>query len=148
MADKVIDRRIDILGGTPVFFGTRVPVRILIEYLEAGDRLDDFLDSFPTVSRSQAIEVLERAKAALAGGPVKLLLDESVPRGPERLTNTRTGRAGRDTRHKQPNPREEKGNGNHQQSNHPLSSGNNHYRESRRRGNRNGIPAPRPSKKR
>ena len=68
MADKVIDRRVDVLGGTPVFPGTRVPVRILIEYLEAGDRLDDFLDSFPTVSRSQAIEVLERAKAVLAGG--------------------------------------------------------------------------------
>ena len=67
MADKVIDRRVDILGGTPVFSGTRVPVRILIEYLEAGDRLDDFLDNFPTVSRSQAIEVLERAKATLAG---------------------------------------------------------------------------------
>ena len=67
MTDKVIDRRPDILGGTPVFSGTRVPVRILIEYLEAGDRLDDFLDSFPTVSRNQAIEVLERAKATLAG---------------------------------------------------------------------------------
>ena len=67
MADKVIDRRVDVLGGTPVFSGTRVPVRILIEYLEAGDRLDDFLDNFPTVSRSQAIEVLERAKATLAG---------------------------------------------------------------------------------
>ena len=63
MTGKVIDRRADILGGTPVFSGTRVPVRILIEYLEAGDRLDDFLDSFPTVSRSQAIEVLERTKA-------------------------------------------------------------------------------------
>ena len=68
MTDQVIDRRVDVLGGTPVFSGTRVPVRILIEYLEAGDRLDDFLDSFPTVSRSQAIEVLERAKATLAGG--------------------------------------------------------------------------------
>ena len=67
MTDKVIDRQPDILGGTPVFSGTRVPVRILIEHLEAGDRLDDFLDSFPTVSRSQAIEVLERAKATLAG---------------------------------------------------------------------------------
>ena len=66
MTDKVIDRQPDILGGTPVFSGTRVPVRILIEYLEAGDRLDDFLDNFPTVSRSQAIEVLERAKAILA----------------------------------------------------------------------------------
>ena len=67
MTDQVIDRRVDVLGGTPVFSGTRVPVRILIEYLEAGDRLDDFLDNFPTVSRSQAIEVLERAKAVLAG---------------------------------------------------------------------------------
>ena len=66
MTDRVIDRRADILGGTPVFSGTRVPVRILIEYLEAGDRLDDFLDNFPTVSRSQAVEVLERAKALLA----------------------------------------------------------------------------------
>ena len=62
MTDNAIDRSTDILGGTPVFFGPRVPVRILIEYLEAGDRLDDFLDNFPTVSRSQAIEVLERAK--------------------------------------------------------------------------------------
>ena len=67
MTDKVIDRRADILGGTPVFSGTRVPVRILIEHLEAGDRLDDFLDSFPTVSRSQAIEVLAWAKAVIAG---------------------------------------------------------------------------------
>ena len=65
MTDKVIDRSADILGGTPVFSGTRVPVRILIEYLEAGDRLDDFLDNFPTVSRSQAIDVLERTKATI-----------------------------------------------------------------------------------
>ena len=68
MTDQVIDRRVDVLGGTPVFSGTRVPVRILIEYLEAGDRLDDFLDNFPTVSRSQTIEVLEWIKAVLAGG--------------------------------------------------------------------------------
>ena len=60
-----IDKDADILGGTPVFSGTRVPVRILIEYLEAGDRLEDFLDNFPTVSRSQAVEVLERAKAMI-----------------------------------------------------------------------------------
>ena len=70
MTDKVIDRRVDVLGGTPVFSGTRVPVRILIEYLEAGDRLDDFLDSFPTVSRSQAIEVLERAKGGTCRGVI------------------------------------------------------------------------------
>ena len=66
MTDKVIDRQADILGGTPVFSGTRVPVRILIEYLEAGDRLDDFLDNFPPmVSRSRAIEMLERAKVMI-----------------------------------------------------------------------------------
>ena len=65
MTDEAIDRHPDVLGGTPVFSGTRVPVRILIEHLEAGDRLDDFLDNFPTVSRSQAIEVLDRAKTMI-----------------------------------------------------------------------------------
>ena len=67
MARNVIERDSDTLGGTPVFAGTRVPIRILIEHLEAGDRLDDFLDGFPTVSRSQAIAVLEQAKAMLIG---------------------------------------------------------------------------------
>ena len=65
MANEAIVRDPGILGGTPVFRGTRVPVRILIEHLEAGDRLDDFLESYPTVSRSQAVDVLERAKVAL-----------------------------------------------------------------------------------
>ena len=69
MTDRVIDTNAEILGGTPVFARTRVPVRILIEYLEAGDRLDDFLENYPTVSRTQAIEVLERAKAALTSKP-------------------------------------------------------------------------------
>ena len=66
MTDKLINKDPEILGGTPVFSGTRVPVRILIEYLEAGDRLDDFLESYPTVSRKQAIGVLNRAKTVLA----------------------------------------------------------------------------------
>ena len=61
MTDQLIDRDPDILGGTPVFSGTRVPVRILMERLEAGDRLDDFLDDYPTVSRDQAVELLKRA---------------------------------------------------------------------------------------
>ena len=65
MNDNVISRNPGILGGTPVFSGTRVPIRILIEHLEAGDRLDDFLDSYPTVSRDQAISVLKTAKKAL-----------------------------------------------------------------------------------
>ena len=65
MTDKLINKDPEILGGTPVFSGIRVPIRILIEYLEAGDRLDDFLESYPTVSRNRAIEVLKRAKAVL-----------------------------------------------------------------------------------
>ena len=69
MTDKLIDRNPDILGGTPVFAGTRVPVRILMEHLEAGDRLDDFLADYPTVTRAQAIGVLERETAVwVAGG--------------------------------------------------------------------------------
>ena len=65
MTDTLIVRNAAILGGTPVFSGTRVPVRILIEHLEAGDRLDDFLDSYPTVSRYQAVGVLKRLKTIL-----------------------------------------------------------------------------------
>ena len=65
--DETINRNPDILGGTPVFASTRVPVRILMEYLEAGDRLDDFLQDFPSVSRDQAVALLERAKLILAG---------------------------------------------------------------------------------
>ena len=67
MNDAPIERNPDILGGTPVFARTRVPVRILMEYLEAGDRLDDFLQDFPSVSRDQAVAVLERARMILAG---------------------------------------------------------------------------------
>ncbi|HEY7214091.1 MAG TPA: DUF433 domain-containing protein [Thermoanaerobaculia bacterium] len=51
----------EILGGTPVFLGTRVPVRNLIDFLEAGDSLEDFLKSFPSVSREQAVAALEMA---------------------------------------------------------------------------------------
>ncbi len=63
----VITSSPNILGGTPVFAGTRVAVQTLFEYLEAGDSLDDFLSDFPTVTRSQAQEVLERSKEALIG---------------------------------------------------------------------------------
>ncbi|MDE0149996.1 MAG: DUF433 domain-containing protein [Rhodospirillaceae bacterium] len=68
MTDSLIDRNPEILGGTPVFAGTRVPVRILMEHLEAGDRLDEFLEDYPSVSRRQAIAVLERATAMLMSG--------------------------------------------------------------------------------
>jgi len=50
------------MGGTPVFSGTRVPVQTLIEYLEAGDSIDEFLQGFPSVTREQVIAFLEEAK--------------------------------------------------------------------------------------
>ena len=55
----------DILGGTPVFVGTRVPVRALLDYLAAGDTLEEFLDHFPTVSREQAVAALGQANELL-----------------------------------------------------------------------------------
>ncbi len=55
----------DILGGTPVFVGTRVPVQALIDYIEGGHSLEGFLDDFPTVNRDLAIAALELAKAHL-----------------------------------------------------------------------------------
>ena len=58
----------NILGGTPVFVGTRVPVQTLFDYLEAGDSLDRFLDQFPTVTRDQAVAALELARDALVAG--------------------------------------------------------------------------------
>lgn len=61
----VVHRDPGILGGTPVFIGTRVPVRILFEHLEAGDNLETFLEQFPTVSREQAVAALEMAREIL-----------------------------------------------------------------------------------
>lgn len=55
----------DVMGGTPVFVGTRVPVTAMFDYLVAGDSLDRFLDHFPTVEREQAIEALEMARHVL-----------------------------------------------------------------------------------
>jgi uncharacterized protein (DUF433 family) len=60
--ENIISRSAEIMGGTPVFSGTRVPVRNLIDCLEAGDSIDLFLYDFPTVSREQVIAVLEAAK--------------------------------------------------------------------------------------
>jgi len=57
----------EILGGTPVFIGTRVPVKALLDYLEGGHRLDDFLDDFPTVTREQAVAALEEGIQLLVG---------------------------------------------------------------------------------
>ena len=55
----------EIMSGTPVFVGTRVPVQTLLDYLEAGQPLSEFLDDFPTVSKEQAVALLEQAKQAL-----------------------------------------------------------------------------------
>ncbi len=57
-----------ILGGTPVFVGTRVPVQSLFDYLEAGETLDEFLRQFPSVNRNQAVAALELARDALVTG--------------------------------------------------------------------------------
>lgn len=58
----VVHSDAEILGGTPVFVGTRVPVKTLYDYLEAGDTLDEFLNDFPSVTREQAIAALELAR--------------------------------------------------------------------------------------
>ncbi|MCB2261884.1 MAG: DUF433 domain-containing protein [Candidatus Thiosymbion ectosymbiont of Robbea hypermnestra] len=62
---KVIQSDPDILGGTPVFVGTRVPAQSLFDYLEGQHPIDDFLDDFPTVTREQAMTALEQAKELL-----------------------------------------------------------------------------------
>jgi uncharacterized protein (DUF433 family) len=65
LRDPLVTIDLAILGGTPVFVGTRVPVRTLIDYLEAGQPLAEFLEDFPSVSREHAIGVLEQAEDAL-----------------------------------------------------------------------------------
>jgi uncharacterized protein (DUF433 family) len=61
METKLVQRSPEVLGGEPVFAGTRVPVQTLLDYLEGGERLDDFLENFPAVSREQAVAFLEQA---------------------------------------------------------------------------------------
>ena len=65
MKTAVICRDPEIMGGTPVFSGTRVPVQTLLDYLEAGESIDDFLGGFPSVTRKQVVEFLEAAKDTL-----------------------------------------------------------------------------------
>jgi uncharacterized protein (DUF433 family) len=60
---KVVTQDPNILGGEPVFAGTRVPVKSLFDHLEAGDSIEDFLDGFPSVKREQVIALLEESKA-------------------------------------------------------------------------------------
>lgn len=67
---NLIHRAPEILGGTPVFAGTRVPVQTLFDYLEGGQSLQEFLDDFPTVERDQVIMILEQLKHTLLTQPV------------------------------------------------------------------------------
>ena len=62
MKNKVVSISKEIMGGTPVFTGTRVPIQTLTDYLKAGDSIDDFLEGFPTVSREQIVKFLEEAE--------------------------------------------------------------------------------------
>jgi len=64
---EIIVRDSEILGGTPVFRGTRVPFQALPDYLEGGQTLDEFLDDFPTVTRGEAVAALELAQALVVG---------------------------------------------------------------------------------
>ena len=69
--EQIVHTDPEILGGKPVFVGTRVPVKSLFDHLEAGDSIDEFLESFPSVSRAQAVAALELAREmteAHAGG--------------------------------------------------------------------------------
>ena len=62
MDTSLISRTPDVMGGTLVFVGTRAPVQTLLDYIEGGETIDDFLDGFPSVSREQVIAFLEEAK--------------------------------------------------------------------------------------
>jgi uncharacterized protein (DUF433 family) len=69
MAQAII-RDVNILGGEPVFRGTRVPFKVLIDYLEGGDTLDQFLEQYPSVSRELAIAAIEEARSSLKTAPL------------------------------------------------------------------------------
>jgi len=62
MSKQIITSSNDVMGGTPVFAGTRVPVQTLIDYIKGGESIDDFLDGFPTVTREQVIAFLDEAQ--------------------------------------------------------------------------------------
>ncbi|HEY2755289.1 MAG TPA: DUF433 domain-containing protein [Pseudolabrys sp.] len=65
MKASVLSRSVDVMGGAPVFAGTRVPVQTLLDYLEGGETIDDLLTGFPAVKRGQVIAFLEEAKDRL-----------------------------------------------------------------------------------
>jgi len=65
MSGRIVTVDAEVMGGTPVFAGTRVPVQTLLDYLEGGETIDDFLEGFPSVSRKLVIDVLEAASRQL-----------------------------------------------------------------------------------
>jgi uncharacterized protein (DUF433 family) len=65
MIETVVCRDPEVMSGTPVFCGTRVPVATLLDYLEAGETIDDFLEGFPSVTREQVVAFLEETKERL-----------------------------------------------------------------------------------
>jgi uncharacterized protein (DUF433 family) len=73
--DAIVSVAPDVMSGTPVFRGTRVPIKNLLDYLAAGDSLDEFLDQFPTVKREQATALIELAEDLLLSR-----VDEAPPR--------------------------------------------------------------------
>lgn len=66
MKQQIITSSSDVMGGTPVFAGTRVPVQTLLDYLKGGESIDDFLEGFPTVRKDQVIAFLEEAEAQIS----------------------------------------------------------------------------------
>ena len=65
MKTKIVISSPNVMGGTPVFRGTRVPVQTLMDYIENGQTIDDFLEGFPTVTRTQVVDFLEEAKESI-----------------------------------------------------------------------------------
>jgi len=63
--NQIISSSLEVVGGTPVFAGTRVPIQTLLDYIKAGESIDDFLEGFPTVAREQVIALLEEVERQL-----------------------------------------------------------------------------------
>jgi uncharacterized protein (DUF433 family) len=79
MKKPVVSRSADVMGGTAVFHGTRVPVQTLLDYLEAGQTIDDFLDGFPSVTREHVIAFLEEAPSNRLRQERSKSLDQRFP---------------------------------------------------------------------
>jgi uncharacterized protein (DUF433 family) len=84
MAEPGVSCDPDVMGGTPVFSGTRVPVQTLLDHLEAGKSIDDFLEGFPAVSREQAVGLLREAVACL----VETVWSDKIRRRLDRLDSS------------------------------------------------------------